>query len=179
MICIVARLRQIIERYQLVAGGFRGEAPNTPFEINSLHAQNEKLQTTLRHMMGEDLTWLSLNELGNLEEHLNAAISRVRSRREQILHQVIQRNRQSSRRILEMEREQEVLRQRISHLEQTLENCRTGPVFDYLDDRAFGQDEPHHFNLIPTTPTILRDLQPNQINLQESEHYLQSELRLG
>ncbi|GLJ20437.1 hypothetical protein SUGI_0371410 [Cryptomeria japonica] len=139
-----SNLQGILERYHLVEGRFHGD-PNPHAEIQRLHA-------ALRHIMGENLSQLSLKDLENLEDDLHASLSRVRSRKHEILNRVIQPEEHSLRKV---------------------GNFHEGQVLH----KAFGQDESNNFNLVPTTP--VHRLKPSEINLREADRYLQLELRLG
>nr|QWX93771.1 MADS-box protein 32 [Cunninghamia lanceolata] len=172
-----SNLERIVERYRLVEGRSHGEHPNTSFQFKSVQAENERLLADMRHLMGENLTQLPLKYLDNLEDDLKNARSRVRLRKHEIMDQVIQRDEESLIKIGEMAREHDVLRGTLAQLQNKLDNCNEGPPSDYLDDNAFDQDEPNHFNLIPPIPPLR--LQPSQINLRDADQDLQPELRLG
>ncbi|XP_057835948.2 truncated transcription factor CAULIFLOWER A isoform X1 [Cryptomeria japonica] len=169
-------LERIIERYHFVEGRFQGD-PNASFLFKSLKAENQRLRAAMGHFMGENLTQLPLKDLENLEDGLNNSIARVRSRKHEITNQLIQREEHSLRKIQEVERKSEFLRERLAHLQKMVYDCHEGPALDYLQDKAFGQDEQNQFNFLPQTP-VLR-AQPSEINLTEPDQYLKPELCLG
>ncbi|KAF3793316.1 MADS-box protein [Nymphaea thermarum] len=51
-------------------------------EMASLKSEMEMLQASIRHLMGEDLETLSMNNLNQLEQQIEAAMHRVRSWKE-------------------------------------------------------------------------------------------------
>ncbi|BBH00189.1 AGAMOUS-like 8 [Prunus dulcis] len=58
-------------------------------EYPKLLARIEVLQRKLRHFTGEDLDSLSLRELQNLELQLETALKRIRTRKNQLMHESI------------------------------------------------------------------------------------------
>ncbi|GLJ26991.1 hypothetical protein SUGI_0528850 [Cryptomeria japonica] len=167
-----SNLEQILERYYFEEGRFHGD-PNSPFHFKHLEAENERLHAAISHFMGENLTQLTPKDLDNLEDVLNTSISRVRSRKHEIMNQLIQREEHSLRKIEAVERESDVLQERFARLQKMVNNCNEGPALD----KAFGQGKGNPLNLLPSTPALR--LQPCQMNLREPEQYLQPELRLG
>ncbi|GLJ26922.1 hypothetical protein SUGI_0526930 [Cryptomeria japonica] len=169
------QLDRILERYHSMKGRFH-EDPNASFHFKRLRAENERLRSAMRHFKGENLIQLPLKDLDILEDELNTSISRVRSRKNEITNQLIEREEHSLSKIQEVERENDILRERLAHLQKMEDNCHEGPAWDYLPDKTFGQsDESNHFNLF--SPTPLPTLQPSEIMLREPD--LQPELCLG
>ncbi|OAE31261.1 hypothetical protein AXG93_1962s1180 [Marchantia polymorpha subsp. ruderalis] len=59
-------------------------------EVMKLRQQLEHSQHTQRHMLGEDLTVLSVPDLLQLEQQLDVGVSRVRQRKSQLLLEEIE-----------------------------------------------------------------------------------------
>ncbi|XP_050104482.1 truncated transcription factor CAULIFLOWER A-like isoform X3 [Malus sylvestris] len=62
---------------------------NWPVEYPKLAARIEVLQRKLRNFVGEDLDPLSLRELQDLEQQLDTALKRIRTRKNQLVHESI------------------------------------------------------------------------------------------
>ncbi|KAJ9683048.1 hypothetical protein PVL29_018861 [Vitis rotundifolia] len=62
---------------------------NWSMDYPKLTARIEVLQRNLRHFVGEDLDPLSLRELQNLEQQLDTALKRIRTRKNQLMHESI------------------------------------------------------------------------------------------
>ncbi|KAL7190633.1 hypothetical protein ACSBR2_022838 [Camellia fascicularis] len=58
-------------------------------EYHKLTARIEVLQRNIRHYVGEDLDPLSLRELQNLEQQIDTALKKTRSRKNQLMHESI------------------------------------------------------------------------------------------
>ncbi|XP_028095644.1 agamous-like MADS-box protein AGL8 homolog [Camellia sinensis] len=58
-------------------------------EYPKLTARIEVLQRNIRHYVGEDLDPLSVRELQNLEQQIDTALKKIRSRKNQLMHESI------------------------------------------------------------------------------------------
>ncbi|KAB1211425.1 hypothetical protein CJ030_MR6G021385 [Morella rubra] len=81
------------ERYsyaerQLVATDSESQGSWT-LEFPKLLARTEVLQRNIRHFLGDDLDPLSLRELQNLEQQLDIGLKRIRTRKNQLMHESI------------------------------------------------------------------------------------------
>ncbi|XP_040931340.1 MADS-box transcription factor 15 isoform X2 [Gossypium hirsutum] len=86
------RERKVIERYSApsVARSSSSktlsiEKGNWTWEHAKLKARVKTLQRNLRHYEGEDIQNLSLRELQNLEQQLDSALKRIRSKKNQLM----------------------------------------------------------------------------------------------
>ncbi|KAL6994111.1 hypothetical protein U1Q18_012216 [Sarracenia purpurea var. burkii] len=62
---------------------------NWSLEYPKLVARIEVLQRNIRHYLGEDLDPLCLRELQHLEQQIDTALKRIRSRKNQLMHESI------------------------------------------------------------------------------------------
>uniref|UniRef100_A0A5B6YPG4 Putative APETALA1/FRUITFUL like protein n=1 Tax=Davidia involucrata TaxID=16924 RepID=A0A5B6YPG4_DAVIN len=89
-------METILERYerysyaerQLVAADSESQG-NWSLEYPKLMAKIEVLQRHIRHYVGEDLDPLSMKELQNLEQQIDTALKRIRTRKNQLMHETI------------------------------------------------------------------------------------------
>ncbi|KAF7136325.1 hypothetical protein RHSIM_Rhsim08G0076800 [Rhododendron simsii] len=89
-------MESILEKYesysraerQLVATNSESQI-NWTLEYPKLTARIEVLQRNIRHYVGEDLDPLSLRELQSLEQQIDTALKRIRSRKNQLMHESI------------------------------------------------------------------------------------------
>ncbi|KAI3416886.1 uncharacterized protein J3R85_014997 [Psidium guajava] len=89
-------MERILERYERYSSAERqvlaSETESTvswTLEHAKVKARLEVLQRNHRHFMGEDLGSLSLKDLQNLEQQLDSALTRIRSRKNQLMHESI------------------------------------------------------------------------------------------
>ncbi|CAM6105422.1 unnamed protein product [Calypogeia fissa] len=79
-------MKEILERYSKNADGIEAgrtgdNSDYTSREVMKLRQQLQHCQHTQRHMLGEDLTVLSVPDLLQLEQQLDLGVSRVRARK--------------------------------------------------------------------------------------------------
>ncbi|GMH27239.1 hypothetical protein Nepgr_029082 [Nepenthes gracilis] len=85
---------KILERYERYSSaesqlaGSESQA-SLPMENPKLLARLEVLQKNMRLYVGEEIDRLSLRELQHLEQQLDAALKRIRSRKNQLMHESI------------------------------------------------------------------------------------------
>ncbi|KAH9304974.1 hypothetical protein KI387_009378, partial [Taxus chinensis] len=79
-------MTRVLGKYQKEKGSqlWDTEHQNLYNEIKRLKEQNEKLKSNLRHIRGEDINSLRVEELCLLEQALEIAIDRVRTKKDQI-----------------------------------------------------------------------------------------------
>nr|AJP06275.1 DAL23 [Pinus tabuliformis] len=159
-------MRRIIERYQKASGARLFEFDNQHLysEMTRMKNENEKLQTNLRHMMGEDLTSLTLSELHHLEQQLDVGANRVRSRKNQLMLQQLDNLRRKER-LLE-EQNNHLCRLLAEH--QAAAEGATEPMVDFgvlFPAAAETRENPLHLTL---SQLQAYRLQPTQPNLQET-----------
>ncbi|KAK6928059.1 Transcription factor, K-box [Dillenia turbinata] len=90
-------MERILERYerysyaerQLVATDSETQPGNWSLEYPKLVSKIEVLQRNHRHYLGNDLDPLSLRELQHLEQQLDTALKRIRTRKNQLMHDSI------------------------------------------------------------------------------------------
>jgi MADS-box transcription factor len=91
-----ASMETILERYerysfaerQLVAIDSESQG-SWSLEFPKLTARVEVLQRNIRNFMGEDLDPLSFRELQNLEQQIDVGLKRIRTRKNQLMHESI------------------------------------------------------------------------------------------
>ncbi|KAA8530473.1 hypothetical protein F0562_005182 [Nyssa sinensis] len=89
-------MESILERYerysyaerQLVATDSESQG-SWSLEHPNLMAKIEVLQRNIRHYVGEDLESLSLRELQSLEQQIDTTLKRIRTRKNQLMHESI------------------------------------------------------------------------------------------
>uniref|UniRef100_A0A7N0T681 Uncharacterized protein n=1 Tax=Kalanchoe fedtschenkoi TaxID=63787 RepID=A0A7N0T681_KALFE len=91
-------MEKILERYERYSYAERQlagiEQPNPSqenwsLEYTKMKSKLELLQRNQRHYLGEELESLSLRELQNLEQSLDAGLKHIRSRKNQLMHESI------------------------------------------------------------------------------------------
>ncbi|XP_048495402.1 truncated transcription factor CAULIFLOWER A isoform X1 [Beta vulgaris subsp. vulgaris] len=91
-------MERILERYerycyaerQLVATDSEGQQEGSwAMEYPKLVSKLEVLQRNMRHYVGEDVDTMSLRELQHLEQQLDIALKRIRSKKNQLMHESI------------------------------------------------------------------------------------------
>ncbi|CAM6033722.1 unnamed protein product [Sphagnum compactum] len=85
-------MQDILERYSKCPDGVQtgSNSELMGHEIVKLRQQLERLQSTYRHMLGEDLSMLTVPELLQLEQQLAMGSSRVQARKNQLLLEEIE-----------------------------------------------------------------------------------------
>nr|AAS55893.1 MIKC-type MADS-box protein [Physcomitrium patens] len=86
-------MRDIIERYRKNSDGAVKRGTNTDLlgrEVIKLKQQVERLESSQRHMLGEDLSALKVSDLLELEQQLDQGASRVRARKNQLILEEIE-----------------------------------------------------------------------------------------
>ncbi|XP_021296282.1 truncated transcription factor CAULIFLOWER A-like [Herrania umbratica] len=89
-------MERILDRYeqqshaerQLVPTGSESQG-NWPLESPKLMSTIEALQRNLRHFLGEELDPLSLRDLQLLEQQIDTSLKRIRTRKNQLMHESI------------------------------------------------------------------------------------------
>ncbi|CAO2825279.1 unnamed protein product [Amaranthus hypochondriacus] len=103
-------MERILERYeryccaerQLVAPGSESQQEvSWAIEHPKLVAKLEVLQRNMRHYVGEDVDTLNLRELQHLEQQLDAAQKRIRSKKNQLMHESISQLQKNEKVMLE------------------------------------------------------------------------------
>ncbi|KAK9271986.1 hypothetical protein L1049_002355 [Liquidambar formosana] len=117
-------MERILERYerysyaerQLVASDSEPQG-SWSLEYPKLVTRIEVLQRNLRHFTGDDLHLLSLRELQNLEQQLDIALKRIRTRKNQLLHQSISELQKAEK---ELQEQNNLLAKKLKENEKTL-----------------------------------------------------------
>ncbi|TQE00219.1 hypothetical protein C1H46_014137 [Malus baccata] len=89
MVRILDRYDQYTYAERQRTGADSESQENWPVEYPKLAARIEVLQRKLRNLVGEDLDPLSLRELQDLEQQLDTALKRIRTRKNQLVHESI------------------------------------------------------------------------------------------
>ncbi|XP_060194807.1 truncated transcription factor CAULIFLOWER A-like isoform X2 [Lycium barbarum] len=90
-------MESILEKYEsysfaerkLNANDSQTYKENWTLEYPKLRARTELLQRNIRHFMGEDLDTFNLREFQGLEQQLDTALKRIRTRKNQLMHESI------------------------------------------------------------------------------------------
>lgn len=117
-------MESILEKYesysyaerQLVATNSESQT-NWNLEYPKLKARIEVLQRNIRHYVGEDLDTLTLRELQSVEQQIDTALKRIRSKKNQLMHESIS-NLQKKQKLLQEQNNQ--LAKKIKENEKTL-----------------------------------------------------------
>ncbi|CAK9217002.1 unnamed protein product [Sphagnum jensenii] len=162
-------MRDILDRYNKCPDGVQTGGSNSDFlgrEVVKLRQQVERLQSTQRHMLGEDLSALTVPDLLQLEQQLDIGSSRVQARKNQLLLEEIE----------DLQRKEHELQQANAELLQKLADAkgiaeaiaRAGPSVNQGQPNILARD-PGGRSL--TAPTVypshpnLRDPQTSQTSL--------------
>ncbi|KAI3520906.1 hypothetical protein L1887_10361 [Cichorium endivia] len=117
-------METILERYErysyaeklLTAPETETQASWT-LESSKLKAKIEILEKNIRHYVGEDLEQLNLRELQNVEQQLETALKRIRTKKNQLMHESIS----------ELHKKEKALQEKNNSLSKKLkENEKTG-----------------------------------------------------
>ncbi|KAH7851945.1 hypothetical protein Vadar_018694 [Vaccinium darrowii] len=117
-------MESILEKYesysyaerQLVATNSESQT-NWNLEYPKLKARIEVLQRNIRHYVGEDLDTLTLRELQSVEQQIDTALKRIRSKKNQLMHESIS-DLQKKQKLLQEQNNQ--LAKKIKENEKTL-----------------------------------------------------------
>uniref|UniRef100_A0A0C9QM97 TSA: Wollemia nobilis Ref_Wollemi_Transcript_23010_967 transcribed RNA sequence n=1 Tax=Wollemia nobilis TaxID=56998 RepID=A0A0C9QM97_9CONI len=103
-------MTRILTRYQKEKGSqlWDTEHQHLYNEIKRLKEENEKLKSNLRHVKGDDINSLSVEELCLLEQALEMAADRVRTKKDQVFMEHLYNGR---KRLSSLEEENKRLRQ--------------------------------------------------------------------
>ncbi|XP_010930410.2 agamous-like MADS-box protein AGL11 isoform X1 [Elaeis guineensis] len=115
-------------------------------ESAKLRHQIQTLQNANRHLMGDALSSLSVKELKQLENRLERGITRIRSKKHELLFSEIE---YMQRREAELQNDNMCLRAKIAENEQAalqVSIAQEGPQFDALP--AFDSRNYYHVNLL-------------------------------
>ncbi|XP_042970475.1 agamous-like MADS-box protein FUL-L isoform X3 [Carya illinoinensis] len=89
-------MERILERYERYSYAERQHVTidsesqgSWTLEFPKLLARTEVLQRNIRNLFGEDLDPLSLRELQNLEQQLDTGLKRIRTKKNQLMHESI------------------------------------------------------------------------------------------
>ncbi|KAJ7960693.1 MADS box transcription factor AGAMOUS [Quillaja saponaria] len=140
-------VRGTIERYKKACSASSNSESvsqvNTQFyqqESSKLQRQIRDIQNLNRHILGEALSSLSFKELKNLEGRLEKGISRVRSKKNEILLAEIEF---MQKREIELQDRNNYLRAKIAESErapQQQSNAMTGTVYESVPSQSYDQN---------------------------------------
>ncbi|EOY17388.1 hypothetical protein QUC31_001443 [Theobroma cacao] len=134
-------IRSTIERYKKACSD--SSNTNSVIEINAQYYQQESaklrqqiqmLQNSNRHLMGDSLSSLTVKELKQLENRLERGITRIRSKKHEMLLAEIE---YLQKREIELENESVCLRTKIAEIERLQQaNMVTGPELNAIQALA-------------------------------------------
>lgn len=83
-------MENMLERYESYSyAKSQTSEENRTLEYQKLTARVELLQRNIRHFMGEDLDAFNLREFQGLEQQIDTALKRIRTRKNQLMHESI------------------------------------------------------------------------------------------
>ncbi|PSS17637.1 Floral homeotic protein like, partial [Actinidia chinensis var. chinensis] len=151
-------VRSTIDRYKKACSDVLNTGSvsqsNTQFyqqESNKLRRQIKDIQSSNRHILGEALSSLTFKELKNLEGRLEKAISRIRSKKNELLFAEIEH---MQKREVELQNANMYLRAKIAENERAQQQMNLMPGAEYQD--------------MPSQPYDARSFLP--VNLLEPNH---------
>nr|AIZ95437.1 MADS41 [Apostasia odorata] len=87
-------MREIIERYLKATNAHFDQDHSSQqqlyCEITRIRHETDRLQATIKQFTGEELSGLTINDLNQLEDHLEFSVNKVRFRKHQLLHQQLE-----------------------------------------------------------------------------------------
>lgn len=155
-----ASMERILERYERYSYAERQFLPNESesqanwsMEFPKLMSRIEALQRNIKTFMGEELTPLSLRELQHLEQQIDTALKRIRTKKNQLMHESIS----------DLQKKEKSLRDQNDTLSKKLkENEKT--VNEELSQREQQQQQQQH--LFPASlPQFIRPVAPPMATL--------------
>ncbi|KAJ9690812.1 hypothetical protein PVL29_013126 [Vitis rotundifolia] len=163
-------VKSTIERYKKASAdssntGSVSEA-NAQFyqqEASKLHQQIRNLQNSNRHMLGESLGSLNFKDLKSLEIRLEKGISRIRSKKNELLFAEIE---YMQKREIDLHNDNQYLRARIAENERNQQQMTLmpgGANYEFMPSQQF--DSRNYFQL--------NGLQPNQSYSRQDQPALQ------
>ncbi|GLJ48461.1 hypothetical protein SUGI_1022980 [Cryptomeria japonica] len=156
----------------LVCGCFGAARSVNQFqEVARLKHEVEQLQLWQKHMMGEQISNLSMKDLQQLEHQMEVGMSRIRARKDQTLLERIDE--------IEIKRLEdiEIKEQENRNLRRQLEEARKNPLGTEQRPTAFLEFHPLQRRDSPK-PLLARPLAANNSSVEESETS-QTSLHLG
>ncbi|CAK9878219.1 unnamed protein product [Sphagnum jensenii] len=117
-------MQAILERYSRSSEGAQQPGNNSEFmgrEVVRLRQQLDHLENSQRHMLGENLSVLTVPDLLLLEQQLDMGVSRIRAKKNQLLLEEIDNLRRKER---DLQQVNEELRQKALELQQVNEEQR-------------------------------------------------------
>ncbi|KAA8547879.1 hypothetical protein F0562_004308 [Nyssa sinensis] len=117
------RILEKYERYsyaerQLVGAETESQG-NWSLEYPKLMAKIEVLQRNIRHYVGEDLDPLGLKELQNMEQQIDTALKRIRTRKNQLMHESISEMQKKER---ALQAQNNLIAKKLKETDKTLTN---------------------------------------------------------
>lgn len=121
------------ERYSYAEGKMNANdsdpKENWSVEYPKLMSRIELLQRNIRHYMGQDLDPLSLRELQSLEQQIDTSLKRIRSRKNQLMHESISELQKKEK---EMQEQNNLITKKLKENDNTQlnsgQNSATSPV---------------------------------------------------
>ncbi|XP_057868748.1 MADS-box transcription factor 23-like [Cryptomeria japonica] len=169
-------MKNILERYNKCPEGPQSslveyDNDNQFQEVARLKHEVEQLQLWQKHMMGEQISNLSMKDLQQLEHQMEVGMSRIRARKDQTLLERIDE--------IEIKRLEdiEIKEQENRNLRRQLEEARKNPLGTEQRPTAFLEFHPLQRRDSPK-PLLARPLAANNSSVEESETS-QTSLHLG
>ncbi|RWR97950.1 AP1-like protein [Cinnamomum micranthum f. kanehirae] len=140
-------MKAVIQRYERYSS-FGTESDRTSLELNESGClESRKLQTmaddlhiNIRHMMGEDLDTLTTKQLEQIEQQLEDALQRIRSRKTQVMSDKIAAL-QKELHLRDTNMAHGTLQQQSSPFFLPIPFSSTGPQFGICQNREVGSED--------------------------------------
>nr|QWX93761.1 MADS-box protein 22 [Cunninghamia lanceolata] len=161
-------MKNILERYNKSPEGSQSslveyDNDNQFHEVARLKHQVEQLQLSQKHMMGEQISNLSMKDLQQLEHQMEIGMSRIRARKDQTLLERIDEIEMKRLEDIEIKQEQEN-----RNLRKQLEEARKNPLATEQRPTAFLQF--HSLQPIDSsTPLLAGPSATHNSSIEESE----------
>nr|AGR53802.1 DAL14 protein [Picea abies] len=155
-----AGMLKTLERYQKCSYVLQDatvsdrDAQNWHQEVGKLKARVELLQRSQRHLLGEDLGPLSIKELQQLERQLEVALTHVRTRKTQVMLEMMDELRRKERILQEVNKS---LRKKLQEAEGQAFNSMQAPPPHAWDSHAVANNAyamQHQSNAVDCEPTL-------------------------
>nr|AIX02981.1 MADS-box protein 1S [Betula luminifera] len=112
-------------------------------EFPKLSARIEVLERNIRNLLGEDLDPLSLRELQNMEQQLDTGLKRLRTRKNQVMHESI----------MELQKKEKALQEQNNLLSKKIkENEKAVAEHAHLEQPSIGQNLSTFMLSLPQQP---------------------------
>ncbi|KAF8408240.1 hypothetical protein HHK36_007387 [Tetracentron sinense] len=171
-------MERILQRYEQCSSAERELALTDPksqgscsLQYNKLKAKIDVVQRNQRHLMGEEIDYLSFKELHNLEQQLHTSLKHIRSRKNQLMFDSIS---ELKRKVKQLKEKEVVAQQPHRELQKEGQNLLSLPLpslnigSDSYQARGTGGDE-EGAQPYPQTSAVMPHWMIRHVNQQKRE----------